>query len=82
MRCQEGAPEIVKPILTKSNAATLSLFKLFGDTLAAGVFDGSNLPTKSVLGVSSFGARSCQEIFSGDFCDAGVKNDATAVSVT
>lgn len=32
------------------------------------------------MGVSSFGARSCQTTFSGGFCEAGVKNEATAVS--
>lgn len=31
--------------------------------------------------MSSLGARTCQMIFSGGFCDVGVKNDATAVSV-
>jgi hypothetical protein len=64
-------------ILTKSKAAIFRLVSLISFLWCP---SGSYIPTRSVLGVSSFGARSCQIIFSGGFWEVGVKNEATAVS--
>jgi hypothetical protein len=68
--------------LTKSNAATFRLFVSVPSSFKA-EFDsliGVYLPTRRVLGVSSFGARSCHTILSAGFCEVGVKKEATAVS--
>lgn len=66
--------------LTKSKAA-IFLRLVLGPWLALSfVHKGENLPTRSVAGVSSLGARSCQVIFSGGFCEDGVKKEATADS--
>jgi hypothetical protein len=41
---------------------------------------GEYLPTRRVLGEPLFAARSSQTMFSGGFCEVGVKNEATAFS--
>ena len=70
--------------LTKSNAAILRRFASppVGCWSFAASLAGSYLPTRRLSGASSFGARSCHVIFSGGFWEDGVKNDATAVSIS
>ena len=80
---QKGVSYRVRSLPTKSNAATFLLFSsAFAFLRELGSGEGWYFPTRRVLGVSLFGARSDQTIFSGGFELVGVKNDATAFSKT
>ena len=64
---------------TRSKAAIFLLLAVC--SFFSGTVSGSYLPTRSVAGVSSFGARSVHIVFSFGFWDVGVKKVATADSV-
>jgi hypothetical protein len=65
---------------TKSNAAIFGLEETVSLGPMGAAFRGSYLPTRRVAVSAPSGARSCHEMRSGGFCDAGWKNEATAVS--